>query len=85
MRLVGRIFTSVLGVGLIWFAVTMALSPDLIIPIAKHGEMPERVPFEPNLTTEIARYVSAGLLAFFGLTLAVAPWRRREEADESSA
>jgi hypothetical protein len=47
------------------------------MPIPKHGEAPERVLYEPTLTTEIARYVSAGLLAFLGLTIAAAPWRRR--------
>jgi hypothetical protein len=85
MKLAGRILTSVLGLGLLWFAVTMALSPELIIPIAKHGEMPQRVDYEPNLTTHIARYATAGLLGFFGLTLAVAPWRKRQEEDETSA
>jgi hypothetical protein len=75
--LAGRLLATLVGLAIVWLAVTMAISPALIMPIPKHGEAPERVLYEPTLTTEIARYVSAGLLAFLGLTIAAAPWRRR--------
>jgi heme A synthase len=76
----GRILATLIGLAVIWLAVTMAVSPSLIVPIPKHGEAPERVAFEPTLTTEIARYVAAGLLGFLGLTIAAAPWRRGKDA-----
>ena len=85
VKLTGRVFATLLGAILIWFAVTMALSPELIIPIPEHGTMPERVAYDPNVTTEIARYVASGLLGFFGLTLAVAPWRRRPNSDDAAS
>lgn len=86
-KLAGRILTTLLGLGLMWFAVSMAVSPSLIIPIAEHGVMPERVEYEPTLASELARWIAAGLLGFFGLTLAVAPWRRKdgEEPPEPSS
>ena len=77
MKIAGRVLASVIGVFVIWMAVTMALSPELIVPIPKHGELPEQPEFERTMTGEVARYVAAGLLGFFGLTLAVAPWRKR--------
>jgi Na+-transporting methylmalonyl-CoA/oxaloacetate decarboxylase beta subunit len=77
VSLAGRVLVSVVGVAIVWLAITMALSPALIVPIPKHGEPPQRVLYEPTLTTEVARYVSAGLLAFLGVTIAAAPWRRR--------
>jgi hypothetical protein len=78
VALAGRILTTLLGVLALWLALTMALSPALIVPIPKHGELPQRVDFDPTWTTEIARYVAAGLLGFLGLTLALAPWRKRK-------
>jgi hypothetical protein len=77
VKLIGRIFASVLGLGVLWLAVTMAVSPDLIVPIPEHGGTPQRVDYEPTFATEAPRYIAAALLGFFGLTLAVAPWRRR--------
>ena len=77
MKLVGRVFVTLLGVIIVWFAVTMAWSPELIIPIPEHGTIPEQVAYEPTLTTEIARFATAGLLGFFGVTLGLAPWRNR--------
>ena len=86
MTLPGRILATAIGVLILWLAVTMAVSPALIMPVPKHGEAPERVLYERTLTTEIARYVSAGLLGFLGLTIAVAPWRKRKPpSDPSSA
>jgi hypothetical protein len=78
VKYAGRILATVVGVFVLWIAVTMALSPDLIVPVPSHGATPERIVFERTWTTEIARYISSGLLGFFGLTLAVAPWRRRK-------
>lgn len=77
MRTAGKILATVIGVFVIWLAVTMAISPALIVPVPGHGDAPERITFERTATTEISRYVAAGLLGFFGLTLAVAPWRKR--------
>ena len=85
MKIAGRIVISLTGVFCLWLAVTMALSPALIVPVPEHGEAPERIAYDPTLTTEIARYVAAGLLAFFGLTLAVAPWRKGEADDGETA
>jgi hypothetical protein len=78
VNLAGRILTTLIGALILWAAVSMAVSPDLIVPIPKHGQPPVRVTFEPNLTTEIARYIAAALLGFFGLTIALAPWRKRK-------
>jgi hypothetical protein len=77
MALAGRILTSLVGAFVLWLAVTMAVSPALIVPVPKHGESPQRVEYERTVTTEVSRYVAAGLLGFFGLTLVVAPWRKR--------
>jgi hypothetical protein len=78
LALAGRILATFIGVLIVWLALTMAISPALILPIPKHGEAPERVLYEPTLTTEVARYVSAGLLGFLGVTIAAAPWRKKK-------
>jgi hypothetical protein len=77
VKLVGRIIASLVGAFVLWLAVTMAFSPALIVPVPKHGENPQRVEYERTLTTEVSRYIASGLLGFFGLTLVVAPWRKR--------
>jgi len=76
MKIIGKILGSVIGLFLVWMAVTMAMGVTLIAPSATHGDE------APLVITrvwygEIARYASAGLLAFLGVTLAVAPWRKR--------
>ncbi len=79
MALAGRILATLIGTAVLWLAVTMAISPALIVPVPKHGETPERIVYERTMTTELSRYIASGLLGFFGLTLAVAPWRRRSQ------
>lgn len=83
MALAGRILASLVGAFVLWLAVTMAFSPALIVPVPKHGENPQRVEYARTTTTEVSRYVAAGLLGFFGLTLIVAPWRRRASTTPS--
>lgn len=79
MKTVGKVLASAVGAFVLWLAVTMAISPALIVPVPKHGENPQRVVYERTVTTEVSRYIAAGLLGFFGLTLAVVPWRKRPE------
>lgn len=75
MKIAGRILASALGALLVWMAVSMALGDGLIAPSATQDGRP---PLEVTRTWygELMRFAAAGLLGFFGVTLAVAPWRR---------
>lgn len=85
MKTAGRVLATIIGVLLLWFAITMAVSPALIVAVPKHGELPERITFEPTLVTEVSRYIAAALLGFFGLTLAIVPWRKKKPAPNGPA
>ncbi len=76
MITLGRLFTTLIGVFLLWLAVTMAAGTTLIRPSATDEGEP-RLEITRTWYGEAMRYGSAGLLGFLGLTLAVAPWRRR--------
>lgn len=81
MRMSARILTTLAGVFLLWMAVSMALGFTLIRPSAT-GE--GHAPLEITRTWygEAARFGAAGLLGFFGLTLALAPWRAPPSASK---
>jgi len=76
MKLIGKIFGTFIGALIVWMAVTMALGLTLITPsTTAEGEM--ALVITRTWYGEVARYASAGLLAFLGVTLAVVPWRKR--------
>ncbi len=78
MRYLPRIIAGVVGAFLVWLAVSLAINPSVIRPSATEPEaVAERVEFERTWYGEAARYGAAGLLGFFGLTIALAPWRGR--------
>lgn len=84
MKLIGKILATLIGVIVIWLAVTMAFGLALISPsTTAEGEV--SLAITRTWYGEIARYGSAGLLGFLGVTLAAAPWRARKGAAENGS
>lgn len=77
MRWASRIIAAVIGAAIISLAVIGAVDPEALYQASatQPDDPAARVSAEPTWYATLARYVGAALLAFFGVTILLAPWR----------